>query len=302
MGARSALQILGRPQYLFRPSQAAKRILRVVRGTKPQETVTLPWGLDIVVDTADTVGSAIALQGAYDLVTTEVLWRLTAPGDKTIDVGAHVGYMSSVLAHRAGPSGSVLAFEPVPENFEGLKNNVQRWAAAPSVAPITLRNVALSNHRGRETMLDVPTHRQNKCWMHLPGWNHQPEALRPGVTVDVRRLDEFIGSEVGVIKLDVEYHEAQVLEGAGKLLNNVRDIVFEETAPYPQQSHKLLERAGFRILWFEQRISGPRMVNPASAPRQRPYDTMPSYLATKNYERAEGLLSKPGWQCLTYKN
>ena len=301
MGARRALHILGRPQYLLRPSQAAKRILRLVRGTKPQEAVTLPWGLNIEVDTADTVGSAIALQGVYDLMTTEVLWRLTAPGDKTIDAGAHLGYMTSILAYRAGCSGSVAAFEPAPGNFARLQNNVRKWVAA-SVAPITLHPLALSNRRGRETMLDVPTHLHNKCWMHLPGWNHQPEALRPGVTVDLCRLDEFICSEFGVMKLDVEYHEAQALEGAGKLLHNIRDIVFEETAPYPQESHKILQRAGFRIFWFEERLSGPRMIDPVSAPRQRPHDTMPSYLATRDYQRAERLLSRPGWHCLTHKS
>jgi FkbM family methyltransferase len=289
------IQALSKPQYLFRTSQVVKRILRTVRGTKPLETVTLPWKLKIEVDTEDTVGSAIAVQGIYDLVTTEILWRLTVQGDKTIDAGANVGYMTSILAHRTGCGGSVLAFEPHPETFRKLKSNVQKWAG---VAPITLHNVALSNDQGQATLLDVPTHRQNKCWSHLRGWDHQPETERSGIMVDLHRLDEFIDSEIGVMKLDVEFHEAQVLEGAGKHLRNVRDIVFEEVGPYPQESHKLLEREGYRIVWFEEHLTGPRIIGPTSRPKLRSYDTAPSYLATKDYKRAERLLSLPGWQSL----
>jgi hypothetical protein len=79
------VQALGKPQYLFRPSYALKRALQVVRGARPVESVRLPWGLRIDVDTADTVGHSIARQSVYDIVTTEVLWRLTAAGDRTID-------------------------------------------------------------------------------------------------------------------------------------------------------------------------------------------------------------------------
>jgi|SRR5260370_1069810 hypothetical protein len=134
--------------------------------------------------------------------------------------------------------------------------------------------------------------------MHLPGWDHQLESQRSGIAVEVRRLDEFIDSEIGVMKLDVEFHEAQVLKGAGKLLPNIRDIVFEEIGPYPQESHKILERAGFRIVWFEEHLLGLKMIEPTSRPKMRSYDTMPSYLASRDCKRAERLLSSPGWQSL----
>jgi FkbM family methyltransferase len=291
----TAIRALGKPQYIFRTSQLLKRAARFVRGTKPFETVTLPWKLRIGVDTADTVGNAIAVQGVYDLVTTEVLWRLTSRGDKTIDGGANVGYMTSILAHCAGGCGSVLAFEPHPQVFQRLKSNVGSWT---NVAPITLHNFALSDRSGQAILLDVPTHQQNTCWSHLPGWDHRPERLRPGISVELHRLDEFIDYEVGVMKLDVEFHEAQVLEGAGHHLRNIRDIIFEEVGPYPQESHKLLERAGYRIVWFEEHLKGPRIIEPFSRPELRHYDTVPSYLATQDYKRAESLLLRPGWQSL----
>jgi hypothetical protein len=134
--------------------------------------------------------------------------------------------------------------------------------------------------------------------MHLQGWNHEPEALRSGIPVEVRRLDQFMEPGIDVIKLDVEFHEAQVLEGAGKLLRNVRDVIFEENGPYPQKSHEILKRAGFHIFWFEERFSGPRMISPAAEVKRRVYDSPPSYLATQDSSRAERLLSPSGWQSL----
>jgi hypothetical protein len=153
MLVHTAIRALGKPQYIFRTSQLLKRAARFVRGTKPFETVTLPWKLRIGVDTADTVGNAIAVQGVYDLVTTEVLWRLTSRGDKTIDGGANVGYMTSILAHRAGRCGSVLAFEPHPQVFQRLKSNVGSWT---NVAPITLHNFALSDRSGQASCSMCP--------------------------------------------------------------------------------------------------------------------------------------------------
>ena len=76
MGSRNLIEAFAKPQYLFRPSQLARRILQIARPPKLREVVTLQWRLKIEVDTADGVGSALALQSVYDLVTTEVLWRL----------------------------------------------------------------------------------------------------------------------------------------------------------------------------------------------------------------------------------
>jgi len=289
------IEALRKPQYFFRPSQLVRRMLRAVRSPRAQEVVRLPWGLEIEVNTDDTLGSAIALQGVYDLVTSEVLWRLTATGDRTIDAGANVGYMTSILKFRAGLQAPLMAFEPDSDNFEMLRKNVSMW----HLPDVILHNVALSNFRGKATLLDVPTHKQNTSWMHLAGWDHKAEALRPGSCVEVRRLDEFIQDyPIGVMKLDVEFHEAQVLEGVGAFLCNVRDIVFEENGAYPQRSHQILERAGFRIVWFEQRFSGPRMIDPTSQPKHNSFDTMPSYLATQDFDRVERLLAPSGWQCL----
>ena len=109
------LRSLARPEYLFRPRQIWRR-LRHPWGfhLPPRAEVTLPWGWPLCIRTHETIGRLIWTFGVFDLPVTEVLWRLTGPGDIAVDAGANIGCMTCVLATRVGPTGRVLSFEPFP--------------------------------------------------------------------------------------------------------------------------------------------------------------------------------------------
>lgn len=76
--------------------------------------------LDIQDDPAGGVRRAIAseIERVYRLQTLDF-----APGDVILDIGAHVGIVSCYLAKR-WPATRILAFEPVPANFDRLKRNL----------------------------------------------------------------------------------------------------------------------------------------------------------------------------------
>lgn len=114
------IQYLTKPEYLLRPSQFGRRIIEFLVPRTGIQAVSLPWDMDIWVDPEEAIGRAIVRAGVFELAVTETLWRLTDPGDLAVDVGANIGYMSSVLARRCGPAGSVRVFEPHPGNFKGL--------------------------------------------------------------------------------------------------------------------------------------------------------------------------------------
>ena len=57
--------------------------------------------------------------------TRRVLTKVLAPGMTFIDIGANVGLLTLAGARAVGPSGKVLAFEPVPLSFDLLS-----WALA----------------------------------------------------------------------------------------------------------------------------------------------------------------------------
>src|ERR1700733_9046417 len=139
----SILTPLGKPQYLFRPKYALRRLLIRLHVLDLPHLVKLPWGKNLDVDLSDPVGFALASQGGlFDIVTTEVIWRLTQPGDTAFDVGANIGYFTSLLAHRAGKAGKVFVFEPHPITFSLLQQNIElQGTSGASIYPF---NVALS--------------------------------------------------------------------------------------------------------------------------------------------------------------
>lgn len=290
-----SLRWLGKPQYLFRPSQIAKRLIQEVRSQGANGEVKLPWGLNITLDPTDTVSEAIFRQGIYDLVTTEALWRLASEGDCIIDVGANIGYMTSLFAIRAGAHGSVIAFEPHPKTYETLKQSVEYWRHHELCAPITTVQAALSNKDGT-AILGIPSARD-------PNRSHARITAGPGTGIQVRtmRFSSYFASpcEISLVKIDTEGHEAAVLEGMGDYLGHVRDIVFEEFAQYPAASHQVLEGAGYTVFGLEERLAGPKLRSAEEGSRvKRVYDTLPSFVATLDPTRVQQLLAGKRWHSL----
>lgn len=54
-------------------------------------------------------------RGPYEPATCEVIGRMVALGDVFYDVGANAGNFSLHASRIVGPTGGVIAFEPVPE-------------------------------------------------------------------------------------------------------------------------------------------------------------------------------------------
>jgi len=268
------------------------------RNSAPISAVRLPWAMELDVDPDDTITNALVGQGIYDIVTTEVLWRLTMPGDRTIDVGANVGYMTSILTLRAGPDGDVTAIEPHPKTLLTLRRNVERWNLDQRCAPISLCEGVLSDHDGTVMFLPYTAGDRNA--------SHGYVSEDPGKGVETRSwtLDTFLdgGQTVGVAKVDTEWHEARIFSAARKTLasGSIRDIVYEEVTGYPAASHAYLEAAGYVVFAFEERLSGPKLLAPGAARKLRADEIPPSYLATREPERARTIFERKGWACLSW--
>ncbi|GAC1635600.1 MAG: FkbM family methyltransferase [Candidatus Acidiferrum sp.] len=255
----------------------------------------LPWKLSLDVATTDTIGMALAQQGLYDVVTTELVWRLAEPGEIALDVGANIGYFTSLLAVRLGTGGVVYSWEPHPQTFQSLRKNAEQWQTSPALAKIVLTEAALSSQEGMASLAIPEGEEVNLGCSFL---SSEPSAHN--FQVRTQLLSSFLDSTgpIGVMKLDVERHETQVLEGAGKYLmaGKIRDIVFEEHDAFPAASHKILMAAGYKLYWFEERLRGVKTLPVTSSPRRREYDLPPSFVATRDAERLERLFAEAGWK------
>ena len=261
------------------------------------EVAELPWGLPLEVYTSDSIGFSIAAGGVFDPCVTETLHRLIEPGDLVIDVGANVGYLTSLAVARAGSRGRVVAFEPHPQVFELLERNAAGWRDRDGVASLELHRVALSDSSGEGALLAGPSFEAN---MGLASLATGEAAESPGDSIPVKlaRLDDFAGTEtVGVLKIDVEGHEADVLRGAEGLLRErrVRDVVFEDHDPYPSEATAIVEEAGYELISLDNDLFGLRLEAPEKRGEVAAWPG-PSYLATRDPQRARERLARRGWQ------
>jgi FkbM family methyltransferase len=174
-----------------------------------------------------------------------------------IDVGANRG---SVLAHmvRLAPAGRHTAFEPLPDLGAAL---AQRFPQ------VDVRTTALSNGTGRATFVRRPDPALSSLESAPADWRRRDAGLEGAqrIEVEVARLDDVLpeGLRPAFIKIDVEDHEYQVLEGALETLREHRPVVaFEHSLGARAHGHEpgdvhhlLTEQAGLRI--FDADGGGP---------------------------------------------
>ncbi len=289
-----------KPEYLFRPGQLLRRLAR--RGARPEfAEITTPWGLPMRVRPREAIGHSLWHLGVLDLPVTEVIWRLAEPGETLVDVGANIGYVTGLMATRAGTRGEVWAFEPCPEIHEELAAHVTRWrTSGRSLANLHLHAVALSDHAGTACLFQPSEFATNRGTASLEaGPANAAPAL--GVSVALNAYDAVIPGKtrVDVLKIDVEGHELSVFKGASRALGEgrVRDIVFEEHRGYPSATSSFLESFGYTIWRIDRAFLGPLLLPPDSAAPNSDW-LPPNFLASRHPDRARRLCSPRGWRVL----
>lgn len=142
-----------------------------------------------------------------------LLGSLVDPARAAIDIGANRGIYTYFLSKLAT---SVYAYEPNPEMMPFLRATVR-----PNVV---LRDVALSNAAGVSELL-VPIISGEA----VDGWGGFKKV--DGVDdyqvfeVSKSRLDDEDLDNIGFVKIDVEGHEGEVIEGASGFLKSQRPVL-----------------------------------------------------------------------------
>ena len=83
------------------------------------------WGKRMNVILPEVVSSDIRRFGYIEESVANFLINYASEGDCLIDVGAHFGFFSLLMADMVGKNGSVHSFEPTPSTFSVLKNNIK---------------------------------------------------------------------------------------------------------------------------------------------------------------------------------
>lgn len=164
-----------------------------------------------------------------------------------IDVGANIGLYSYALSRHCQ---KVHAFEVMASTCQPLDEL--------SASNIDVHHIGLSNHAGK-VKLFTPVH---ETGLELSGWaslsqSNFPDAVSEIETlVQVATLDSYFFDECCFLKIDVEGHELEVLEGAVETIKRTQPRILVEVK---QDNLRIIDlflgRLGYRRLSVQHLIN-----------------------------------------------
>lgn len=140
----------------------------------------------------------------------DVAYKYVTDFDLAVDVGANVGLWARPLTEKFS---RVIAFEPMPQVLECLHLNVKDL-------PVEINEFALSNMSGN---IDMVYDSENT------GSSYVVENSAGSIVL--KTLDELDLPKFGLLKVDCERHDLQVLQGAETTLLKYKPIIVVEQHP-----------------------------------------------------------------------
>lgn len=166
----------------------------------------------------------LGLEGGWEKTSIGLWTKLVTKADVIFDIGANTG-IYSLLAKSINPEASVYALEPVKRVYEKLliNNELNKFN-------IIALNIAASNTDGKAVIYDPQSEHVLSVAVNKDLSESGSNAIP--VEIDVARLDTLIETmsipKIGLMKIDVETHEPEVLEGFGRYLNDFLPTILIE--------------------------------------------------------------------------
>jgi len=213
MGIRDLVTFVWR--HPLNAPQRAAALARVARWQLASHVLGMPVAVPFVDGTSLLVSKGMKgatgnwYCGLHDFRDMAFVLHFLRPTDRFLDVGANVGSYT-ILAGATGAS--VTSVEPIPQTVEHLRRNV---ALNNLGARVRIEQCGLSDRiDSRRFSSDEDT------------TNHvllDDEVSTSAVSIPMQTLDGIVGDDVpALIKIDVEGHEAAVLRGANRTLQDKR--------------------------------------------------------------------------------
>lgn len=162
-----------------------------------------------------------------------------------VDAGAHIG-MATLYYKMLFPESRIIAFEPVPYNFNILEKNIHE----NQLENVELIQAVVAPKSG---ILRIQEPIGEGAWRSgagiIPkGWKGIQDNQE--IKVEAIGIQEILHDKIDIFKMDIEGMEYEVIRNAGPLLRNVKNWIIEV---HPRKDHrieeiqKILLQNGFKI-------------------------------------------------------
>ncbi len=157
------------------------------------------------------------------------------------DIGANVGLFTILAGRLVSPGGSVIAFEPQPENLSALRNNLDLNQLGSEIRVV---EAAASGTTGPGTF---------NAETSMTGRVEEAGT----VSIKLIRVDDFVADNPSLapnlVKIDVEGHEMDVLAGMADTLRHSRPIAIIEGHRTRAKIESRLEAFNYRVTPLEEK-------------------------------------------------
>lgn len=222
-----------------------------------------PHGYRVRLDLSAALDRSTYFLARYRELETELVMRhVLRPGDQFVDGGANIGMLSLMAAHLVGPTGRVHAFEPNPAVYQRLLEHLDLNELRGVVTPYRL---GLSNMEAPLRLRIIDDGFESGTVATLP------DELVPRVTGELTirvapgddlLADTLLPDRRTLIKLDIEGHEAEAVEGLRTTIDSVQPVLLTEVIPerfsqsHPCRLFPVLMSRGYRCFEIGLRKSG----------------------------------------------
>jgi FkbM family methyltransferase len=205
--------------------------------------------IPLVVDVTDPTGRyPYFYSKPYEKAVTDAIITALRPGDVFLDVGANIGYFTTLAARLVGKSGRVIAFEPHAGAHAALRANAERNHVEESVEIVPM---ALAEREADFTLYTTDEFTSYSTLEPDLSPMRSVAAFHPATVIHATTMDGWlagrpdIATRVRCIKIDVEGAEARVVAGMQQSLQPSGVTVICETT-IGSDADVALQRAGFR--------------------------------------------------------